>query len=196
MRGATVLLIAAAALTWGCADHAARLDPVSQRAVPVRPVVEYDGVEHAPYADGECAACHDLAGSASFGGGGWPGRDFDSEPVVDPADERRDDRLVVSVAEICTACHDDKTEAALEDDYETVHAPTAEGECTQCHVPHRSPRASLLRTDFDDGVCADCHDRSDHEAVEGLAESGDEDCFGCHDPHGSPYEYLLKEPPE
>lgn len=193
-RAAAALVLAAAVLIPGCADHAAHLDPVSQRSLPVRPIVEFDGVEHAPYVSGDCAVCHDLQGSANFRGGGWPERKADSRPLIPRQEGDHAGRLTGFVGSICVACHHDKSPDTLDELGENVHAPVAKGECTLCHDPHRSHRRRLLRDDLAEGVCAGCHARETHRAMEGLAADGDEDCIGCHEPHGSVHAVLLKEP--
>ena len=194
IRRACALIVTTAVLIAGCADKTARLDPVSHRAVPVRPLVEYDGVEHAPYIGGQCAVCHDLTGSASFSGGGWPSRNADAKPLIEKGDGDHAGRLAGSVGEVCVACHFNMGPDTLDAEGLNVHAPVNKGECTYCHSPHRSPRAKLLREELVEGVCAGCHERSTHKPMAGLAESGDEDCFECHDPHGSVHPHLLREP--
>ena len=65
-----------------------------------------------------------------------------------------------------------------------THSPVADGDCLDCHNPHRSGQASLLVAVMP-GVCLDCHDVEDDDFLaKHLGQSGTGlDCRKCHDPH-------------
>jgi len=147
-------------------------------------------VRHSPYEDRDCGACHELGGSFSFRGNGVtvPAGSDHGEPGFGA-------RLRVPRDRVCTECHDDMTEDALEQTGEYVHSPAGEGECLECHDPHQSRFPALLRFgDPLETVCFRCHDAGDvlsEEPHDGLA-AAERTCTRCHDPHVSAREYLLK----
>ena len=87
-------------------------------------------------------------------------------------------------ADLCYRCHKRVTA-------EVVHAPVAAGECTVCHVPHRTPGSSLLKKKGAD-LCFMCHQRAGftHRYGHGPVKGGN--CLYCHDPHGSGSKKLLR----
>jgi predicted CXXCH cytochrome family protein len=107
---------------------------------------------------------------------------------------------------LCKNCHDTGAQMAAADDYmmaacqkchpsfftdEIEHGPVAEGDCTSCHLGHRSEYPALL-TEAMPGVCTTCHDQEDlsedaHE-VDNVAQ-----CARCHDPHFGESPYLKPE---
>ena len=73
------------------------------------------------------------------------------------------------------------------------HQPVADGDCLDCHDPHRSEQVSLLTGDMP-GVCIACHDVEDGDFMDRhLGQSGlGMDCRKCHDPHVSEGEGLIQ----
>jgi len=73
--------------------------------------------------------------------------------------------------------------------------PLLEGklDCTDCHNPHGSATAPLLKADSVNEVCYGCHAEKrgpfifEHAPVR-------ENCLDCHNPHGSNFEALLTAP--
>lgn len=72
------------------------------------------------------------------------------------------------------------------------HMPLLEGKisCVDCHAPHGSATAPLLRADDVNTLCTSCHAEKrgpflwEHAPVR-------ESCLNCHAPHGSNHEDLL-----
>jgi DmsE family decaheme c-type cytochrome len=99
--------------------------------------------------------------------------------------------LMVSPREtmdMCTQCHQDvKAKLSLRS-----HHPVKEQRvfCTDCHNPHGTVNAKLLREETVKDTCTRCHGE-----VEGpfVFEHADvtEDCLRCHRPHGSMNNNLL-----
>lgn len=96
-----------------------------------------------------------------------------------------------SINQTCFACH--KVQRA--EFSERSHMPLLEGkiDCTDCHNPHGSTTAPLLKADSVNEVCYGCHaDKRgpflfEHPPVR-------ENCLNCHTPHGSNFEALLTAP--
>lgn len=119
--------------------------------------------QHAPYAQGQCLACHDPHAS--------------DEPRM-----LRGRRY----ADSCTSCHPDPTA------HDRVHGPAAIGACGACHQPHASTFPKLLNAEGRD-LCLKCHVRTGLEidsksAVHAPALG---DCRLCHQPHATDTAALL-----
>jgi predicted CXXCH cytochrome family protein len=86
---------------------------------------------------------------------------------------------------LCYNCH---KKAKFQAKY--VHLPTAQGNCTCCHNPHRSRLNNLLVSERPD-LCYKCHDRTNftkkniHPVIIGRR-------CDCHNPHASEYPYFLE----
>jgi len=89
----------------------------------------------------------------------------------------------------CFQCHKDRRAQM----FRTSHMPLREGKvvCSDCHNPHGTATASLLRANSINDNCYKCHAEKrgpflfEHAPVR-------ESCVNCHDPHGSVNEYMLK----
>lgn len=166
-------------------DTTAQVTKAKKIEGPPPPVPVY--VLHPPYAEKECGSCHALRSSKTF-------REAALATSLDEGKARHRSRLITDKEELCYECHDDKSPESLSQGGAYVHGPTAAGECTACHDPHKSRFPSLLRKgDPVAELCFTCHDQEDVKAVdvhedviaEGL-------CTECHDPHASGEEFLLK----
>jgi len=96
-----------------------------------------------------------------------------------------------SVNQTCFSCHKiQRTEFN-----KRSHMPLLEGKltCVDCHNPHGSTTAPLLKADSVNEVCYSCHAEKrgpflfEHAPVR-------ESCLNCHSPHGSDFEALLNVP--
>jgi DmsE family decaheme c-type cytochrome len=96
-----------------------------------------------------------------------------------------------SASQTCFSCH--KVQRA--EFNERSHMPLLEGKisCVDCHNPHGSTTAPLLKADSVNDVCYGCHAEKrgpflfEHAPVR-------ESCLNCHNPHGSNFESLLNAP--
>jgi DmsE family decaheme c-type cytochrome len=96
-----------------------------------------------------------------------------------------------SINQTCFSCH--KVQRA--EFNKRSHMPLLEGKltCVDCHNPHGSTTAPLLKADSVNEVCYSCHAEKrgpflfEHAPVR-------ENCLNCHNPHGSNFEALLTAP--
>ncbi len=134
-------------------------------------VLQY-GRLHQPVGEHRCDACHNpLEGATPF----QPGTRHEFKRAADNP-------------ELCYACHDRLAEDAH------VHPPVKMGVCMLCHDPHGAERASLLRVDTDQKLCAQCHRVKFDQSKHMHPPVGDGLCGACHDPHGSDHEKFLRSP--
>lgn len=93
-----------------------------------------------------------------------------------------------SVNQVCAGCHQD-----IRNKFNRrSHMPLPEGQmsCVDCHNPHGTLNASLIKTDTVNETCYTCHAEKrgpflfEHAPVR-------ESCLNCHDPHGSNNQTLL-----
>jgi len=96
-----------------------------------------------------------------------------------------------SINEVCATCHQD-----IRDKFNRrSHMPLPEGQmsCVDCHNPHGTLTADLIKTDTVNETCYACHAEKrgpflfEHAPVR-------KDCLTCHDPHGSNQQALLTLP--
>lgn len=155
------------------------IDPPTHRYEPVRNrnemclfchVVEVpaDSIQHKPFLEGDCLACHDPHGSR--------------ETAL-----LRGERY----ADSCATCHGDITGA-----HDIVHGPASAGACGACHEPHAAPRPFLLAAEGRD-LCLRCHVTTGLEidSMRVVHEPARGDCRVCHDPHATDNAALLSEDP-
>lgn len=122
--------------------------------------------EHGPAAAGACEVCH---------------------VSTDQAAHRF--ALKRPGAELCSFCHLGQAAAGP-----GVHLPVAEGRCLDCHDPHGSQQAALLRGATTAAACGACHENVAHGGVvhKPLADGN---CTACHRGHSSPHRALLVDSP-
>jgi predicted CXXCH cytochrome family protein len=204
-RGGIMLLVLATLLSCSCSTRLVRLlfdePPASQEvaaaADSLPPPVEATGltqqvplteVVHSPYEENDCESCHSIGyGSRARGRGSIPGSDASGD--------RSGSSLVMPASKLCYECHDDMTVESFEAEDKTIHYPVEEGECLQCHDPHKSKFASLLRQAMPvERLCFSCHESEDILTSDQHGDMTPEErnCIECHDPHASAEEYLLK----
>lgn len=93
-----------------------------------------------------------------------------------------------SVNETCFQCHATKRAEFRR----RSHKPVLEGQvsCSDCHNPHGSTTAPLLRANSVNEVCYGCHAEKRGPFLFEHAPVRD-NCTNCHAPHGSNHERLL-----
>lgn len=93
-------------------------------------------------------------------------------------------------AESCVRCH----QAIRVQMNKFSHHPIMEGKlaCTDCHNPHGSLSAKLLKADDSHALCLDCH-ANKRGPFMWPHPPAEENCLSCHSPHGSNHERLLNQ---
>jgi DmsE family decaheme c-type cytochrome len=187
--------VKADARTPGCQScHGASMAHIkNEKDDEVRPPVDVSFGRHDAASSGQqvttCLACHQNGQR-----GHWEGSPHQSSGVACSACHsvhQPRDRVVTRAtqSEVCFACH--KSERAQT--HRLSSHPLAAGKmvCADCHNPHGSTGASLMKTGSVNETCAQCHAEKrgpflwEHQPV---AES----CTNCHTPHGSNITPLLK----
>lgn len=133
---------------------------------------EWSPSVHKPYADFQCAKCHNISAS---GGGVARGQDF---VIMRPEDG------------LCAPCH--KTVAGQP---RFTHAPVLLNACLWCHQSHESRYPALLRAAPEE-VCFRCHlekelSTGDHHPRPSAAS--ERSCIDCHTAHGGERRFFLKQ---
>lgn len=153
----------------------------------------HDGGTPVSAQTGSCLGCH--AGGPRDG---WLGsvhqrNDLSCSDCHNPMARLSAEGLTArqSVSETCATCHKDVRQQFNR----RSHMPLPEGEmtCADCHNPHGTLTASLLKTDTVNETCYQCHAEKrgpflfEHAPVR-------ESCLNCHTPHGSNQHALLVAP--
>lgn len=140
--------------------------------------------------EGMCLKCHET-GDKMF----WMGSMHDKRGLacqdchsVHSFKNEKSQLKTVNEAKLCFTCHKQK-EALF---YRVSHHPVREGKvnCSDCHNPHGSPNAKLIKADSVTEQCYPCHAEKrgpflwEHAPVR-------EDCTNCHEVHGSNHLKLL-----
>jgi predicted CXXCH cytochrome family protein len=92
--------------------------------------------------------------------------------------------------EICMECHDD---LRASQGLPNAHAPFVRGDCSECHSPHASSHAALLRH-VEKALCEICHPDIASSGAEVHSPVKMGYCMTCHDPHASEQPDLLHRP--
>lgn len=158
-------------------------------------IIRFSSTSQTPLAvqNGQCLSCHQ-GGQRIF----WHGSAHDTARVAcadchNPMGDlsARGETARQSINDTCMQCH--KTQQAQF--HMRSHMPLPEGKlsCTDCHNPHGSTTAPLLKADSINELCYGCHAEKrgpflfEHAPVR-------ESCLNCHNAHGSNFEALLNTP--
>jgi len=97
-----------------------------------------------------------------------------------------DSGFVVPVRELCAVCH----KTFMKGTY--FHGPAAVGACLECHVPHNSPNAKLLKYPLEQ-VCDRCHKEPRLAgALHAKVKEKGMVCANCHNPHAGSSPFFLE----
>ena len=138
-----------------------------------------------------CQACHDGGAQSFWHGGVHQSRGLSCQSChsVHSFKSEKAQLKQATTTEACLSCH--KTVRA--ELWKSSHHPIREGEisCTDCHNPHGTTTAKLIKAASVNDQCLTCHTEKrgpflwEHAPVR-------ESCLNCHTPHGSNHQKLQK----
>jgi DmsE family decaheme c-type cytochrome len=96
-----------------------------------------------------------------------------------------------SASDVCSSCH----AAIRSQGLRTSHHPVREGlmSCGSCHNPHDGSKPKMIRADYTNELCYQCHTEKRGPFLWEHAPVRD-NCLNCHNPHGSNHDKLLVSP--
>jgi DmsE family decaheme c-type cytochrome len=139
---------------------------------------------------GVCLGCHTGGARQDWIGSVHQTRDLACTDCHNPMARLSAEGVLAdsSINQVCATCHQD-----IRDKFNRrSHMPLPEGQmsCVDCHNPHGTLTADLIKTDTVNETCYTCHAEKrgpflfEHAPVR-------ENCLTCHDPHGSNQQALL-----
>ena len=139
---------------------------------------------------GVCLACHKGGARQDWIGSVHQRHDLSCTDCHNPMARLSPEGVLAdnSINQVCSTCHRD-----IRDKFNRrSHMPLPEGQmsCVDCHNPHGTLTADLIKTDTVNETCYTCHAEKrgpflfEHAPVR-------ENCLTCHDPHGSNQQALL-----
>jgi DmsE family decaheme c-type cytochrome len=137
-----------------------------------------------------CLTCHETSDHPSWNGGAHDRRGVgctDCHSVHEPHSAKGQLRTAAE-PDTCNRCHS----AIRAQSLRTSHHPVREGvmTCSSCHNVHDGSKPKLIRADWTNDLCLECHTEKrgpffwEHAPVR-------ENCLNCHNPHGSNHDKLL-----
>lgn len=171
-------------------------------------------VEHKPFADRNCASCHDLLVNSKDdeqGSNGLKddfcfschsdfmskieqlkfshGGDFNKQCITCHDVHASDNNYLLKDNEksLCMTCHDNY-QSELNKVF--VHTPVKENTCSGCHSAHGSQIKNFLKFDTKE-ICVTCHDTVEKAVKNSHKPAADQDCMVCHSPHSSDEKGIL-----
>jgi DmsE family decaheme c-type cytochrome len=141
-------------------------------------------------ANAVCQSCHETKHNATWMGSAHQRRGvkcIECHGVHSFKSERKQLKTA-SEPETCYKCHQSIRAQSLR----TSHHPVREGlmTCTSCHNPHDGSRPKMIKAEYTNELCLQCHTEKrgpffwEHAPVR-------ENCLTCHNPHGSNHDKLL-----
>lgn len=142
---------------------------------------------------GTCLGCHEGGPRNHWTGSVHQRFDLSCSDCHNPMAKFAAEGLLAreSVSETCATCHRDIRVQFNR----RSHMPLPEGQmsCVDCHNPHGSLTAPLLKTDTVNETCWQCHAEKRGPFLFEHAPVRDS-CLNCHTPHGSNQHALLVAP--
>ncbi len=173
-----------------------------------------NAVVHAPFADGDCETCHEVAASATGTAKLGPVAETLCFDCHDDKQSGSGHQHVEGVAcvechqphsspfenllnrpdKLCTGCHDDilKVAGSGGDTPTFIHKPIEQG-CQECHKLHDSSSMPFLKVAQKD-LCTGCHESVSVRKADKTqhAPFGKGECSSCHATHAAGERNMLK----
>jgi DmsE family decaheme c-type cytochrome len=142
-------------------------------------------------ANAVCMSCHEQSHHASWEGSAHDRRGLTCMDChsVHSFESERQQLKSADASETCFGCHKDVRASMLR----TSHHPVREGlmGCESCHNPHDGSRPKMIKADWTNELCYQCHAEKrgpflwEHAPVR-------ENCLNCHNPHGTNHDKMLQ----
>ncbi|HXV63566.1 MAG TPA: DmsE family decaheme c-type cytochrome [Vicinamibacteria bacterium] len=142
-------------------------------------------------ANAVCLSCHERSHHAAWEGSAHERRGVQCIDchAVHTFESDRKQLKTAQASETCYQCHQSIRAMSLR----TSHHPVREGlmGCESCHDPHDGSRPKMIKADWTNELCLQCHTEKrgpflwEHAPVR-------ENCLNCHNPHGSNHDKLLQ----
>lgn len=167
-----------------------KAEPTGSKSWPGGNVV-YAG-DHEKIGKTECTKCHGELIKRAVMHAPAEGCDACHEYTEDGA--KAQVNFTIKGNELCFACHTEKQEELKKN---TSKHPPVEDDCGNCHDPHSSDHARMLKAPLGE-LCVTCHTERQEEfdtkkfSHPPARELG---CVVCHDPHSTNHKPLLKAKP-
>ena len=137
-----------------------------------------------------CLSCHETTHHSAWTGSAHSRRGLACTQChsVHSFESRTAQLKTATPSGVCMSCHT----AIRAQMMRTSHHPVREGlmECTSCHNPHDGSRPKMVKADWANELCLQCHTEKrgpflwEHAPVR-------ENCLNCHNPHGSNHDKML-----
>ncbi len=154
--------------------------------VPGPSIVKLDKDE----ANAVCLSCHEKTHHANWEGSSHQRRGLECITChsVHNFKSEKFQLKTADTASTCYNCHQNIRAQMLR----TSHHPVREGlmGCDSCHDPHDGSTPKMIRADWTNELCLQCHQEKrgpflwEHAPVR-------ENCLNCHNPHGSNHDKML-----
>lgn len=143
---------------------------------------------HGPYGAGECYHCHDVADSRGFR---TIAREMGAR-LPQRIGIESNGRLIARAEELCSSCHEYKTNSFAYPQGMWVHGPVSQGKCTACHSPHNTRFRYMLWKESSQELCRQCHEEKVLQMTVAHQKEPKAECISCHNPHLGKTRFLLK----
>jgi DmsE family decaheme c-type cytochrome len=142
-------------------------------------------------ANAVCLSCHESTHHSNWEGSAHQRRGLkciDCHGIHSFESERRQLKTA-EASETCFECHKDIRAMSLR----TSHHPVREGlmGCESCHNPHDGSRPKMIKADWVNELCYECHTEKRGPFLWEHAPMR-ENCLSCHNPHGSNHDKMLQ----
>lgn len=142
-------------------------------------------------ANAVCLSCHEKTHHAAWEGSSHERRGLKCIDchAVHTFESERKQLKTAEASETCFTCHKDIRAMSMR----TSHHPVREGlmGCESCHNPHDGTRPKMIKADWVNELCYQCHTEKRGPFLWEHAPMR-ESCLTCHNPHGTNHDKMLQ----